>query len=245
MNRLFAVLLLLLAAACGDIKTSTPSQSTAVPPALAGEWTGTWTSTAGDVAGELTLRVQEFAGEAVVQIATDLPCIAGTSFQLQFMAASFSASIGQQEVLRGEVTAPSEMVGTYACAAGEGSWQATRVRTLPVIVDLGGAWTGALYREGATPQPFTLELQMTLEAGVLRLAGALAAEGQPTATIAGYAAEFDDAGFRLFFETTDGALRAQGDGLYGPLRVEAGQWGVFASGTPIGGGVFAMERQAP
>jgi len=244
MTRFFTVLLLVLAAACGEITTNMPSQSTVVPPALAGEWTGLWTSSAGDVTGELTMRVQEFAGEVVLHIATDLPCIDGMSFLLQMAPAAFTTHIGGQQVLNGEVTAPSAMIGTYACAADVGSWQATRIRTLPVIVDLSGVWSGALYREGALPLPFTLELQMTLESGVLRLAGTIVAVDQPSVAVVGYADEFNDAGYRVFFESADGALRAQGDGQYGPLRVEAGQYGVFAAGTLIGGGVFAMDRQA-
>lgn len=245
MNRHTLLIPLLFAAACADMTTTTPAATPAVPPALVGEWDGTWAATGTEAAGALTLRVQEFAGEPVVQIDTDLPCVAGTTFRLDFTATSFTASIGDQQVLRGEVAADGTLSGTYACAAGEGAWQAARVRTLPAIVDLSGGWTGALYREGATPQPFTLDLQMTLDAGVLRLAGSITVQGEPTDTIAGYAAEFDDAGYQVFFESSGGVLRAQGNGLYGPLRVETGQWGVFASGTPIGGGVFAMERQAP
>lgn len=244
MIRAILSLSLLLLAACGDIKTNIPSAST-VPTALVGEWTGTWSTTAGDQNGALTLRVQEFAGQAVVQIDTDLPCVAGTSFQLQFQSTSFTASIGGQQVLQGAVTAPGAMAGTFSCAAGTGSWQAARVRALPVVTDLSGVWNGALYRDGATPLPFTLTLQMTLDSGVLRLDGTIAVQGEPTATILGYAADFDTAGYQVFFETADGALRAQGNGLYGPLRVETGQWGAFVAGTPIGGGVFAMDRQAP
>lgn len=245
MNRPTIVLSLLLATACADVTTTTPAPAPAVPAALAGEWEGIWTSTALESTGDLLLRVQEFDGQPVVQIDTDLPCIAGTSFQLDFTATSFTASIGDQEVLRGEVAADGTLSGTYACAAGTGSWQAERLRPLPAVADLSGDWTGALYREGATPQPFTLDLQMTLESGVLRLAGAITVQGEPTDTIVGYASEFDDAGYQVFFETSGGVLRAQGNGSYGPLRVETGQWGVFASGTPIGGGVFAMERSTP
>lgn len=247
MKPLTCLLLALLPAlaACGDVKTNIPDSSAAVPAALVGEWTGTWTVDGGGNAGTLTLRVQEFAGQPVVQIDTDMPCIAGTTFELRFAATSFTASVGSQQVLDGALTAPSQLGGAFTCAAGQGTWQAARQRILPPVVDLSGAWTGALYVQGGTPQPFLLDLSMTLDAGVLRLDGALDVQGEPTAAIVGYGLDFDDDGYQIFFETTDGRLRAQGEGLYGPLRIENGQWGAFVGNTPIGGGVFAMERQAP
>ncbi len=247
MKRLASLLLALLPAlaACGDVKTNLSNSSAAVPAALVGEWTGTWTADGGGNAGTLTLRVQDFAGQPVVQIDTDMPCIAGTTFELLFAATSFTARVGGQQVLDGALTAPSQLAGTFTCAAGQGTWQATRQRVLPLVTDLSGAWSGALYLQGTTPQPFLLDLSMTLDSGVLRLDGVLDVQGEPTATIVGYGLDFDDDGYQVFFETTDGRLRAQGTGLYGPLRIENGQWGAFAGNTPIGGGVFAMERQAP
>lgn len=247
MKPLTCLLLALLPAlaACGDVKSNIPDSSTAVPPALAGEWTGTWEVAGASSSGTLTLRVQEFDGQPVVQIDTDMPCIAGTTFELQFAATSFTARVGGQQVLDGAVTAPSQLGGTFTCAAGQGAWQATRQRVLPPVVDLSGAWSGALYLQGATPQPFLLDLTMTLDSGVLRLGGTIDVQGEPTATIVGYGLDFDADGYQVFFETTDGRLRAQGNGLYGPLRIENGQWGAFVGNTPIGGGVFAMDRQAP
>lgn len=247
MIRLLLLAVILALAACSDVKTTAPAPVAAVPARLVGVWSGTWTTAAGDSAGDLTLRVQEFDDQPVVQIETDLPCISGTTFVLRFQATSFTATIGAQQVLRGELGAADTLSGTFACDAGVGTWQTTRIRSLPEVVDLSGVWTGALYREGAPPQPFTLRLVMALESGILRLGGDLTVEGSPTSPIAGLASDFESSGYQLFFESADGSyfLRAQCSGLYAPLRVETGQWGIFDGGTAIVSGVFAMDRQAP
>lgn len=244
-RHLMCLCLTLLAAACADVKSSIPDASAAVPSALVGEWTGSWTATSGGQSGAIELRVQEFAGQAVVQVDTDLPCLSAAVFTLRFSATSFTATVGGAQVLDGTLVAAGQLQGGFSCAAAQGTWQATKVRTLPAVTDLSGTWTGALYIQGQTPQPFTLELQMTLDAGVLRLDGVLAVQGSPTEPIIGYANEFDDQGYAVYFRTVADTLRATGNGSYGPLRIEMGQWGAFAAGTAIGGGVFSMERQAP
>jgi|688.fasta_scaffold227400_3 hypothetical protein len=231
--------------ACGQIRTSVTDASSAVPSALAGEWSGTWTSSAGDGGGELVLRVQEFAGQPVVQINTDLPCLGGPSFQLQLAASAFTVRVGDVVVLAGELAAPGELSGQYGCAAGAGTWQATRARPLPSVKDLTGRWTGTLFFDGLPDAPFALDLRMRLDAGLLRLDGDIFVEGSDPAAVVGIASAFDDQGFTIALSTPDGALRALANGQLQPLRVDLGQFGVFAAGSAIGGGVFSMARTAP
>jgi hypothetical protein len=246
MMRSFALLLLLgLSLACGKLRTSVPDPSAAVPSALVGEWSGAWTSAAGDSGGDLELRVQEFAGQPVVQIVTDLPCLAGATFELQFAGAAFAVRAGEAEVLTGSLAGPGQLSGQFGCGAGSGTWQATRLRPLPPATDLTGRWNGTLFFEGLPAAPFALDLRMRLDAGVLRLDGEIFVEGSDPASVVGVAADFDDQGFSLLVGTPDGSLRAQANGLLQPLRVELGQFGVFAGGTAIGGGVFSMERASP
>ncbi|MFN6147077.1 MAG: hypothetical protein ACK5AL_12015 [Planctomycetota bacterium] len=231
--------------ACGEIRSTVPAVPSAVPAALVGEWSGAWTAAAGDGGGELALRVQEFAGQPVVQITTDLPCLAGPSFQLQLAAANFTVRVGEAVVLSGALTAPGELRGSFGCGAGDGAWQATRTRVLPAVADLTGRWTGTLFYDGLPAAPFALDLRMALDSGVLRLDGDIFVEGSDPAEVVGIASSFDDQGFVIQLTTPDGALRAQASGRLQPLRVELGQFGVFAGGTAIGGGVFNMARSSP
>lgn len=245
MIRLLLLLLLGLSLACGKLRTSVTGASAAVPDALVGEWSGTWTNAAGDSGGDLELRVQEFAGQPVVQIVTDLPCLTGGSFQLAFTAATFAVQLGDTEVLTGSLVAPGQLAGQFGCGAGAGTWQASRTRVLPAATDLSGRWNGTLFFEGLPAAPFALDLRMRLDAGILRLDGEIFVEGSDPASVVGLASDFDGQGFELLVSTPDGALRAQGRGQVLPLRVELGQFGVFAGGTAIGGGVFSMERTSP
>lgn len=57
MIRLLVLLVLVVPFACGQVRSSLPDASAAVPSALVGEWSGTWTSAAGDSGGDLALRV--------------------------------------------------------------------------------------------------------------------------------------------------------------------------------------------
>jgi hypothetical protein len=245
MIRLLVLLVLVVPLACGQVRSSLPDASAAVPSALVGEWSGAWTSATGDTGGDLALRVQEFAGQPVVQLVTDLPCLAGGSFQVQFTATDFTVRVGDTQVLAGALVGPGALAGQFGCGLGAGNWQATRTRALPPVTDLTGRWNGTLFFQGLPAAPFALDLRMQLDSGVLRLDGEIFVEGSDPAAIVGVASGFDDEAFELMVTTPDGALQAQGTGRVLPLRVELGQFGVFAGGTAIGGGVFSMERTAP
>lgn len=245
MIRLLVLLLLGLSLACGKLRTTITGSSSAVPDALVGEWRGSWTSAAGDSDGDLALRVQEFAGQPVVQIVTDLPCLTGATFQLQFTTATFTVRVDDVDVLTGSLLGPGQLGGQFGCGSGAGTWQASRTRALPPATDLTGRWNGTLFFEGLPAAPFALDLRMRLDSGVLRLDGEIFVEGSDPASIVGIASNFDDQGFAILVATPDGSLRAQANGQLLPLRVDVGQFGVFAGGTAIGGGVFSMERTSP
>lgn len=158
-------------AACGDIDVKSVRVGGSVPEQLAGEWNGQWQSTSGSAGGSITLRMQDFEGEAVVSVQLDNPCIGAEAYQfrvegnvIELLADGvvlFSAVLGDDRTL----------VGTYGCSADLGVWEAEWIRELPTLVDLGGRWEGLVNVPGIVPQPAVLQIGLSVDTGALVVDG--------------------------------------------------------------------------
>lgn len=162
---------LLLAASCGDIDVTSIRVGEAVPAALAGEWTGSWQSTRTGGSGSVTLRMQDFAGEAVVSVQIDNPCVAAAEYRFRTSGNVIELLSDDVVLFSAVLDEQRSLVGSYGCAADGGVWEVAWVRELPPLIDLGGRWEGSVTLPGIPAQPMLLELALVVRGGALVVEG--------------------------------------------------------------------------
>lgn len=235
-------------AACGDLHVKSIRSPQVVPAAFAGEWTGTWMSTDPAATGAIAVRVQEFAGEPVVHVEFQNPCIEPRSYELVLSGSTIELRAGADTVLAGALVEPQRLVGTYHCPLESGTWEATWQRDLPELADLGGIWTGTLAVPGQVTRPFELALEQDVDGGELRLTGLLdLGDVWPSLLVVRGPVAFRDDGFDLALQTLSGnspGLLLAGSGDREPLQVESGLLLTIGSPVlPFSNGVFTISWQ--
>ena len=249
---LFA-LVSLSSVACGDIDVKSIRVVDVVPRALEGEWRGQWSSTEDSGAGTVTLRMQDFEGEAVVSLQLDNPCIEKRSYQfvtsgnlLQLLADGvvvFSAVLGGER----------SMAGTYECAADVGVWSVDWTRSLAAPVDLGGQWMGSVTVPGLAPMVLQLDLDLFVQGGTLMIEGTatLFPDGMPPTTLpVTGSATFLETTFdlRLVAPTSDVpnvGVQLFGGGSVAALRVDVGTVQTNDPGLPFHEAIWQAQRLGP
>lgn len=222
----------------------------AVPEALVGEWVGAWQSTSEASAGAVTLRVQEFEGEPLVQIDFQNPCIEPRTYELVVTAEAIELRAEGQTVVSATVVEAGRMVGVYNCTGESGTWGATWQRELPDLVDLGGDWSGSLAVAGQVARPLSLVLQQSVRDAHLELDGLLdLGELWPSLLPLRGTVVFNETGFEVLLSTDSGVLPGlllTGMGDREPLQIEAGLLQTIGSPLlPFQNGVFTITRRGP
>ncbi|MCA8951707.1 MAG: hypothetical protein KDE27_19520 [Planctomycetes bacterium] len=203
---LLTVLFLALSACDGFSVRSTRQEG--VPPALLGEWRGTWASDGVVGGGDITVRVQEYRDEAVVGVVFDNPCITPQEYALAFVAGGVELRAAGQVVLRAEYNADGALEGIYDCPADTGSWSAARVGDLPDILDLSGEWSGSV-EAGTGSGELLLEFGQSVQGGDIRLQATFQLpEYMPLPLPMVGRAEFREDHFDITLTTTVGVLPA-------------------------------------
>jgi hypothetical protein len=171
-------LLLLLGAvpACGDIDIVSVRTGNAIPLAMQGEWSGSWTSSSSAANGTVGLRLQSYAGEAVVGVTIDNPCVVPRSYQLLVTGTSMQLWADGAVVFTAVLASDGTMAGTYQCEADAGIWQATWQRDLPPIEDISGVWEGTVV-SASSELPLLLVLEQSVRGGAVVVDGALLMPG--------------------------------------------------------------------
>jgi len=206
MRSLLLACFLFLAAACGDIDVR-EIRTEGVPPELIGEWTGTWQSHLNVTGGMLLLRIQEFAGEPVVTVQVDHPCVKPREYEFRATATTVELLADGEVVFAAVVGSDRTLIGTYDCAADRGSWDASWLRELPPVIDLAGRWDGGIRLDGAPEQPFVMRLEQDVRGGALRLDGTIDLPGvlpEPLG-ITGWL-EFHETTFEILLTTLPGEV---------------------------------------
>lgn len=207
---------LAVVAACGKFEIrSTRTQG--VPPALLGEWRGSWVSTrTGSSTGAVTLRVQEFDAAPVIDLSIDNPCLVPRSYELVLAGAGIDLRADGVVVFHADVPASGVLQGYYTCAEDEGQWTADWQKALPAIQDLSGAWSGTLVHSPGVTETLALNLGQELRGGMLVLSGTLALPGLlPVSLPVQGQVHFREGAFDVLLETTAGvqpAVRMAGVG---------------------------------
>jgi hypothetical protein len=234
-------------AACGDFEVRRRVSVEGVPALLQGEWQGTWQSDTGPGDGALTIRITEFAGEPVVRLAIDNPCLPSSDYELDVQDDRVLLRLDGHPAMVAQFASLALLVGSYACDEGAGTWQAARIGDLPPPSDLGGSWRGELQPPGVAAEPLRLDLVQRVEAGALLLDGTL---DLPTLLPAPLpvrgVAHFGATDFEIVLETDATAaveLVLSGAGEREPPRVDFGLLQVL-SGTalPFTQATFRLER---
>jgi hypothetical protein len=158
-------------AACGDLKVRSVAPTQTVPAVLEGLWLGTWQSAKNQTAGLLEIRIQQFHGEAVVEILIDNPCLLPDDYELILTADGILLRLGGETVMQADLLEDGQLVGFYDCALDDGGWQAEWVEGLPSLLDLSGSWEGRIYAIGQQEQPIYMTLEQSVSAGRLVLHG--------------------------------------------------------------------------
>lgn len=239
--------LLCLGVACGEIKVRSVRSADAVPAALEGEWSGTWTSEVNAMAGSLSVRVQQFAGQPLVSLSIDNPCLVPRDYELRLTGGTIELLADGVRVLDATLTADRRLLGSYECAADRGTWSAERIRDLPPPLDLSGTWRGTVTVGGAS-EPLVVELVQTVRAGSLALDGLVTLpEALPFPVPVTGGVQFGDADFRIALQTRSGfqpAVVLTGVGDREPVQVDIGLLQVLSStALPFSQGVFQMALE--
>lgn len=219
--------LLLGCAACGDINVRSVRTGDVVPPALEGEWLGSWQSSTTGINGLLTLRIQDFAGEPVVAVQIAHACVPPS--QYQFRASPTKVELLADDVVLFEAVIGTDhtMIGSYGCAADAGSWDATWQRALPELIDLSGRWLGTVAVAGQPTQTLVLDLTQSVRNGTLALDGSMSLPDLlPDALPMRGSVQFGEAGFDLLLLTQPGTVplvQMTGTGSSTALQVPSGQ----------------------
>lgn len=170
-------------AACGRIDIRSVRTGESVPAALAGEWTGTWQSSRSTANGSLVLRMQDFAGEPVVSIHLDNPCVQAGDYQFRTSGNTVEL-LEDGDVLFTATLGPARsLVGHYGCDSDAGAWDATWTRELPSLVDLSGRWEGEVVAFGVPSIAMVLQLEQVVRSGALALEGTASVPDLLTAPI--------------------------------------------------------------
>jgi hypothetical protein len=197
---------LLVAVACGrmiEVRTSGGPGAVGFAPLL-GQWSGQWTSDRASDSGLLTIDVQEFDGQPVVNVQLSNPCFVPGSYEIVTDGRVFELVRDGVSVLRAELSQPEALVGSYTCSVDAGAWSAARRGDLPAIVDLGGSWLGSV-ATGLGAQPMVLELDQEVVGGEILLAGTFALPGLlPEALAVVGSARFHNGRFDLSLGTEPG-----------------------------------------
>jgi len=162
-------MLAVLAAACGDLEVRSVPGSQTIPAALEGEWRGTWRSDRTNATGVVSIRIQEFAGEPVVALTINNPCLAPADYDLILSQGVLALQNEGVTVLEASLSAPNELSGTFGCALDDGTWTAELIGPLPEPIDLSGAWQGRVFVPGAFDESFEVTLQQSVQSGQLAL----------------------------------------------------------------------------
>lgn len=236
MRSLFAMLPLVLAA-CGDLELKSYRPPDAVPAGLEGEWVGSWQSVLSNTSGTLNVQVQEFAGEAIVAVRIENPCITARVYDLVLTPSTIELRADGQTVFAATLGEAGSLVGTYQCEADLGTWAATWQRALPPIVDLSGTWTGELTVSGQRDVPIRLQLAQRVVDSQIVLDGALELTGLwPVPFATSGSAQFREQGFDVLLHTPVGSapeLLLTSFGMREPLRMEVGLLQVFGPQLPF------------
>jgi hypothetical protein len=238
-----------LLAACGDLDVRSVRSEPRVPAALVGEWQGTWNASTSSASGVVIVRVQEFAGEPIVNVQFQNPCLEPRSYDLVVTPATIELRADGQTVLAATLGEDRELIGVYTCANESGTWLATWRRDLPTLLDLGGEWTGTVMFGDQIVRPIALSLHQTVDAGAVELTGVLdLGDLWPVPVVVSGIAVFREQGYDLTLQTLAGSspeLVLSGSGLTEPMRVEAGLLHVLDQALPFPIGVFALQQQGP
>lgn len=213
-------LALLVLVACGDIEVKS-TRVAAVPLRLQGEWTGSWASTRGSAVGDVTLQVQDFDGQPVLQVRIDNPCLGPRDYQL-VMAGTTLALVADGAPLFSAALGPDRtLVGTFECAEDAGVWQAAWVRELPPILDLGGVWQGTLMAASTPATDLVVTFDQTVRGGQVVVDGMLSLPGLlPAALPISGTVRFREGTFDLMLSTMPGVVPAvQLAGLGDPVTM--------------------------
>lgn len=191
--------------ACGDIEVRSIRSGDVVPAQLEGEWHGAWQSELSGISGVLTLRIQDFGGEPVVAVEIAHPCVPPARYEFRATANTIQLLDDGEVLFDGLLGDDRTLVGSYACLADSGSWDASWQRALPELVDLGGTWSGTITAPGFDPQALELQLVQTVRDGTLLLQGTLGLPGLPTDPLPIFGqVQFGDAAFELLLVTEPG-----------------------------------------
>lgn len=217
---------LLLLSGCGDIEVKSTRIGNAVPTQLQGAWSGSWASTQGPGTGTVSLQVQAFDGEPLVQVLVDNPCLVPRDYQLRMSGASFELLADGQAVFAAVLGPERTLVGTFGCSADAGVWQATWTADLPPILDLGGVWQGEVRALTLPATELVVSFVQTVRGGQLVVDGTLTAPGLlPSPLPMTGTVRFHAASFEVAMRTADGiapTVQIAGLGDLGALAIEDG-----------------------
>jgi hypothetical protein len=250
MRRLAAFFAPCLFAACGDLDVRSVRAPQVVPPALIGEWSGTWHADGSGNSGSIVVRVQSFEGEPVVNVQIENPCVEPRTYQLVVTPATFELRADGQTVLAATLGEGRELIGTYHCSAEDGTWNATWQHDLPEVLDLSGDWSGTLVVGGQSDRPLALMVSQSVDGGVVLLDGLLdLGDVWPVPVPLRGSVEFRDDGYEVVLSTVPGnqpVLLLTGIGDRDPLRIENGVLqGLGGQPLPFQSALFTIARQGP
>ncbi len=250
MRSLLSLSLLAVLAACGDLDVrSVREQPPGVPAELFGEWQGTWQSSSSGATGVVIVQVQEFAGEPIVGVQFQNPCLEPRSYDLVVTPATIELRADGRTVLAATLGEGRELVGIYTCSSEDGTWSATWRRELPELLDLGGTWSGTVVFTDQVARPFTMELVQRVDGGAVEIDGTIdLGDLWPVPVVVSGGAIFRQTGFDLGLHTVAGSsptVVLSGAGDLDPLRIETGLLHVLEQALPFPLGVFSVQRQGP
>jgi hypothetical protein len=236
MRYLPVCVLAVLLAACGDLSVQSVPGSETIPAALEGEWRGNWRSTRTQDVGAVTIRIQEFAGQPVVSLTIDNPCLAPADYDLVLAGGVIALQADGVTVLEASLARPDRLTGTFGCALDEGTWAADLIGPLPEPIDLSGSWEGRVFVPGAFTEEFGVTLQQSVRSGRLARNALADIPGVLPFQIPmrGYVV-FGDDDFDIILETEPGVqpqLVLSGSGDRDPLAVPTGVLQVLGQ-TPL------------
>jgi len=203
------LLFLSLVAACGDIEIQSVRTGLAIPLAMEGEWTGAWSSANGSNTGSLNLRLQSYAGQAVVAVTINNPCVVPRTYQIFVTSTTIELHADGEVVLAAVLGDDRTMAGTYRCDQDEGLWQAVWQRDLPPVRDLSGLWEGTVSAAGtgSGTVPLQLILHQSVRGGVVVVDGSLALPGLLGVPLGVTGSvRFRDGAFDFLLGTTSGVV---------------------------------------
>ncbi|MFT4512135.1 MAG: hypothetical protein ACI91B_000822 [Planctomycetota bacterium] len=239
--------LLACLSACGDLNVKSVPPTVVVPVELEGRWVGIWQSDDTVGSGSIELRIQEFAGQPLVALTIDNPCLLPRSYDLRLSAEGIDLLADGVSVLHANHVADDQLVGTYQCDEDRGVWTAEWVESLPTLLDLSGTWDGRIFGPGQTEQPIEVTMIQRVEGGVLVLDGEATLPGALSFRLPmrGYV-RFRESEFDLVLQTQQGfepQIIVAGLGDREPLQLPLGFVQVLSStALPFTEGMIELVR---